>query len=326
MYSFGPKRLVLALMVVALVGMVVVGGLNYESNLLRPEVSSGQQGSVVWAGNESNSGSPIRIRLGMTEAPPLGKSAGLLVEVTSAMDAADVEVHIRLPEGLVMTSGSPDWKGSILRDQKVDLRYTVKSVRVGNWVIEASAKWSFAEGSFYENSDRIYISVSENTASFLTASISDTHTTDLPSGNETQPPPPLPPENMTISFPTEVIGELVIFVSPTIVALGEETTVTILYSAKPAPIDNITLPSMIVRGGTPSFSGPVIVTYGPVRDNQGQWVAKIKPTSLGVIEVIGQDESGNVHVKTQITVVQSLPPPVGQQWQAVEVSVYPQEN
>jgi len=323
MYSYSPKRLVLVLVVVALVGIAAVEGVNYQGSLLHSEEHSGQQGSVIWAGNESNPGSPIRIRLGMTEAPPLGKSAELLAEVTSAMDATDVEVHIRLPEGLVMTSGSPDWRGSVLGDQKVDLRYTVKSVRVGNWMIEAFVKWSFAEGSFYEDSDRIYISVSENSASFST-SVSETHTTDLPPGNETRPPLP-PPGDMTIQFPTEVSGELVIFVSPTMVALGEETTVTILYSVRPPSIGNITLPTMIVRGGTPTFNGPLIVTYGPVW-TEGEWVAKIKPTSLGVIEVVGQDESGNVHVKTQITVVQSLPPPVGQEWQAVEVSEYLQEN
>jgi len=299
------------------IGFAVVQGIsvNFQGQVPHYEsstIQTNQQSSVIWGANESNPGSPIRIRLGISTPPSLDKTAELLAVVTCAMDASDVEVHIILPEGFVMTSGDPDWKGSVLHDQKVELRYTLKSVQVGDWIIEGFVKYSFAQ-SFYTDRDRIYISVSENSAYISTTTFSQKTTTGIPPGNETKPSTSIQPGGDSTLLPTQQSGELVMFVSPTLVAVGDETTITISYGISSMPSGTQTAPGVMVRGGKPSFEGPLIVTYGPTMAEDGEeWVAKIKPTSAGLIKVNGQDESGTLHVYAEIKVVESLPPPLNQ--------------
>jgi hypothetical protein len=312
MYSYSSKRLVLIAAAAVLIGLAAVQGVNFEAGVLyRHGTYTSEQGSAIWGGNESNPGSPVRIKLGISSPPSLGNSAELLAVVSSAMDASDVEAHIRLPNGFAMISGSADWKGNIQRDQSVELRYVIKSVQVGDWVIEGFVKWSFAEGSFYTDSDRIYITVSENSAHVVTTTVSET------SINETQPPPATQVGSIKVGYvnlpqPSQQ-GELLMFASPTLVAVGIETTLTVSYAISPVTSGAGVSPGVIVRGGKPSFEGPATITYGPLlAEDHLEWVVKIRPTSLGVVKVTGQDESGTIHVSAEITVVDSLPPPVGQ--------------
>jgi len=300
---------VLSATLAVLIGFAALQGIIQAEVFYRPEAQTNQQGSVIWGANESNPSSPIRIKLRISSAPPLGKTAELLAVVTSAMDASDVEVQIRLPQGFaVISGGSPDWKGNVPRDHPVELRYVVMSVQVGDWVIDGHVKWSFAEGSFYTDSDRIYISVSESSAYISTTTFSET--TSLPPGNETQPPTSVQTGDSQLMVTS---GALVMFVSPTLVAVGIETTVVVYYGVSSTPDPTATPPSVMIHGGTPSFEGPMVVTYGPALAGNGmEWVAKIKPTSTGSIKVIGQDQSGTVHAYAEIKVVDNLPPPVGQ--------------
>jgi hypothetical protein len=293
-----------------LVGLAVVQGISFEAGVLyRHGTYTSEQGSAIWGGNESNPGSPVRIKLGISSPPSLGNSAELLAVVSSAMDASDVEAHIRLPNGFAMISGSADWKGNIQRDQSVELRYVIKSVQVGDWVIEGFVKWIFAEGSFYTDSDRIYIIVTESSARVVTTTFSETSIPTLIPVSNNSLQPPSAQINDTKLPPAVSGGQLLMFVSPTLVVLGVETTITVSYGVSLAP----GAPGVIVRGGAPSFEGPAAVTYGPVVSEDGaEWIAKIRPTSLGVIKVNGQDESGAVHVSAEISVVNDLPPPADQ--------------
>jgi len=317
-YSYSPKKLVLIAVVAVLIGLAAVQGVSFTAMAPRHETATGQhetatsqggQEQVVWGGNESNPASPVRIRLGISSPPPLGKTAELLAVIMSAMDASGVKVQIRLPEGFEMISGSPDWKGDLARDHTVELRYVIKSVQVGNWIIEGSVRWDFAAGSFYTDSDRIYISVSESSAYVSTTTFSET--TSHPPGNETQPPASTQPGSSGESLPTQESGGLVMFVSPTLLAVGVETTVTVSYGMVSATREEPKIvPGLMTGGGPPSFEGPVVVAYGPVlAENGNEWLAKIKPTSAGVIKVVGQDALGKSRVYAEIVVVDNLPPP-----------------
>jgi len=311
MYSYSPKKLILVVAAVVLIGFVVVQGVNLQADLLRHGAYTTQQSqvSVIWGDNESNPSSPVRIRLGISNPPALGKTGELVVVISSAMDATDVEAHVKLSDGFATTSGTPDWKGNLIAGQKVELRYTIKSVKVGDWVIEGTVKWSFAEGSFYTDTDKILISVS-GTSADVTTTAPHTETIVVPPANETIPGLP---GNTTMTLPLQESGQLVMLVSPTLVAVGIETTITITYGLSSANTGNGAPPAVTVSGGAPSFEGAVIITYGPVlAESGGEWVATIKPTAVGVIRVVGQDNSGTVHVYAEITVVESLPPPVGQ--------------
>jgi len=317
-YSYSPKRLVVIAVVAVLIGLVAVQGVSFTAmaprygtvtSPLRPVTSEGRQEEVVWGGNESNPASPVRIRLGISSPPPLGNTAELIAVITSAMDASEVKAQIRLPKGFEMISGTPDWEGDLTRDSAVELRYMIKSVQIGNWIIEGFVRWDFAPGSFYTDTDRICISVSETSAYVLTEAFSET--ISHPPSNETEPPTTTHPDNSSGSVPTEERGRLMMFVSPTLVAVGVETTVIVSYAISTATEATPgTAPGLMIRGDPPSFEGHVVVTYGPVlAENGNEWLVKIRPTSIGVIKVIGQDAPGESRVYVEITVVDSLPPP-----------------
>jgi hypothetical protein len=309
MYTYSSKIFALLSIVAVLAGFAVISVVTFQAGPYNDVTYTGQQTSMVWGQNVANPSSPVRIRLGITSPPALGKTAELVVIVTSAMDASDVKVHIALPSGFVMTSGTPDWKGNIARDDKVELHYTIQSVQVGDWTIEGSVEWRFAGDSFYKDSDRICISVTADSASISTCGSAEAQLTEFPPANETQPPT-LVSTTVTTLLPPQEIGELVIFVSPDLVSVGVETEVTILYATRsPGEPES---PPTIVLGGPPSFEGPVIVTYGPVARQGMEWVAKIKPTSIGVIIVNGCDQSGQVCTYAEITVAETLPPPADQ--------------
>jgi hypothetical protein len=307
LYTYSSKKLVLMAAVAVLIGLAVVQGVVLQTGMVGHEGYTTGQGLVVWGGNESNPSSPIRIKLGISVPPALGKTAELLAVISSAMDASNVEAHIEIPNGFVVTAGNAvNWKGSVAHDQGVQLRYTIKSVQVGDWIIEGSVKWNFGEGSFYTDTDRICMVVSENSAYVTTKTLSQT--TGLPSGNETNPPTEsqLVPGGISQLPPNT---QIVMFVSPTLVQVGIETTITISYAVASTP-GKVIAPGVMIRGGAPSFEGPVIVTYGPVLDRTGEeWIAKILPISAGLVKVNGQDESGSVHVYAEINVVNTLPPP-----------------
>lgn len=101
------------------------------------------------------------------------------------------------------------------------------------------------------------------------------------------------------------------FVSPTLLAIGVETTVTVSYGMVSATQEEPNIvPGLMTGGGPPSFEGPVVITYGPVlAENGNEWLAKIRPTSMGVIKVVGQDALGKSRVYVEIVVLDSLPPP-----------------
>lgn len=111
---------------------------------------------------------PIEARLSFSEPPILGKP----VEVTATFNlieiyedvARDVTARIILPEGFELVSGGVEWYGDFFPGDSYTLDATVKSVKTGDWKIEARAEFSPGEGSYLVGSTVLYVSVSETGA------------------------------------------------------------------------------------------------------------------------------------------------------------------
>jgi hypothetical protein len=109
--------------------------------------------------------SPMNVNLSLSNAPPLNQTAKLTCAVSSIEDAPNTTAEIVLPEGFELINGDIIWNGNIPRDGEIEFNVTIKSIKNGNWTIEASAKCMISHDSWFENGDRIYIFVSEDKAS-----------------------------------------------------------------------------------------------------------------------------------------------------------------
>jgi hypothetical protein len=122
---------------------------------------------------------PIEVCLAISNAPALNQTAELTCTITSREDAPDTTAQIKLPEGFELISGNLTWKGDLEKNSQKSFKATVKSVKTGNWAIEAIAEAKSKEGEpseSYKAVDHVYV-VLEN----VTASVSKTPPTITPS-------------------------------------------------------------------------------------------------------------------------------------------------
>jgi len=111
--------------------------------------------------NESVYG-PIGVNLSISNAPALNETAELTCTMTSSIDAPNTTAQIILPEGLELVSGDCSWHGDIVANVQESFNVIIKSVKTGNWTIEARARHPISNG-WYVGSDYLYISVSKDT-------------------------------------------------------------------------------------------------------------------------------------------------------------------
>ena len=107
---------------------------------------------------------PIDVKLRLSNAPRLGETAELRCLVTCVYNASDVGVNITLPDGFVLLEGAKSWAGDIPSGGTIELVAIIKAVKVGNWTIEATAGYYLTKDSWYGDVDRIYVSVSKDSA------------------------------------------------------------------------------------------------------------------------------------------------------------------
>jgi hypothetical protein len=112
--------------------------------------------------NESVYG-PIGVNLSISNAPALNETAELTCTLTSSIDTPNTTAQIMLPEGLELVSGNLSWHGDIPPDGEESFSVVIKSVKTGNWTIEARVRHPISDG-WYVDSGYLYISVSEDTA------------------------------------------------------------------------------------------------------------------------------------------------------------------
>lgn len=107
---------------------------------------------------------PIDVELSLPKVPKLGQSSQLVCTVSSAFDAPMTNIQIMLPEGLALVKGDFSWLGDIPANGMIKVKSVIKAIDVGNWTIEATAGYSVTKDSYYGDVDRLYISVSEDSA------------------------------------------------------------------------------------------------------------------------------------------------------------------
>ena len=137
-------------------------------------------------------------------APALNQVTQLeVIAVAASRILNGVQIDIILPEGLVLVNGSLSWAADNLPDGETKVITTqVKSIKTGNWEIEARMQW-FEEGVSVPNREGkypIYISVTEESAEW---GINPPWQGQTPLQLEIHPPTEEPPSDNTIT-PTSV--------------------------------------------------------------------------------------------------------------------------
>ena len=119
---------------------------------------------------------PIEVCLAISNAPALNQTAELTCTITSHEDAPNTTAQIKLPEGFELISGDLTWKGDLEKNSQKSFKATVKSVKTGNWAIEAIAESKLKDAESYKAADHVYVVLGN-----VTASVSKTPPTITPS-------------------------------------------------------------------------------------------------------------------------------------------------
>jgi hypothetical protein len=150
---------------------------------------------------------PIGVELSLSPVPRLNEVGELRCVVTSVFKASDVRVEVKLPDGFALVSGDLTWQGDLTADGKVEVIANIKTVKLGSWVIEGEAGYSFT-GGMYLDRDRLYITVTEASAYMSREPLS---ATTSPSAIKVDPSQasarlPLPPQGIAPQPPEAVQG------------------------------------------------------------------------------------------------------------------------
>ena len=106
---------------------------------------------------------PINANLSIFGVPTLNQTVELALIATPLIDAPNTTIQILLPNGFELVDGNLSWEGDVLKNEIVRLTVSVKAIKKGNFVIEASTisnKPSYSFGKL----NKLYINVSEKTA------------------------------------------------------------------------------------------------------------------------------------------------------------------
>jgi hypothetical protein len=105
---------------------------------------------------------PMNVNLSISGIPSLNMVVKLMFTATPLENAPNTTVQILLPDEFVLVAGDLFWNGDLAKNETILLNASVKAVKVGDYVIKASAisegQWTFGK------SDSLYISVFETTA------------------------------------------------------------------------------------------------------------------------------------------------------------------
>jgi hypothetical protein len=121
----------------------------------------------IWGFSESVTtppASPMKVDLSISNAPALGETAELTCTITSHYDAPNVTAEIILDSGLELVAGDLVWEGDLAVDTPIQFKATIKSIKIGDWGIEAKALYLPYEGACYVGVDYLYISVFQDSA------------------------------------------------------------------------------------------------------------------------------------------------------------------
>ncbi len=115
------------------------------------------------SGDESPPSVPIAVTLSLSPVPLVNEVGELRCLVTCALKASNVTVKVKLPDGLALVSGDLSWEGNLPANGKIELKASIKSLNVGDWTIEADARYSFP-GGIYMDENKLHITITEASA------------------------------------------------------------------------------------------------------------------------------------------------------------------
>lgn len=121
----------------------------------------------IWGYSESATtppANPMKVDLSISNAPALNETAELTCTITSHYDAPNVTTEIILDNGLELVAGDLVWEGDLAADTPIRFKATIKSIKTGDWIIQAKAGYSPDEGAYYMDGSGLYISVGEDSA------------------------------------------------------------------------------------------------------------------------------------------------------------------
>ena len=114
--------------------------------------------------------SPISLEMDISyiTGTRVGAEAGFTVTLLSDGDTDNVSMSLDISSGLVLVSGDRTWTGDLQDRVPVTLGYLVHAIEIGDWGLEASAKWYFTPDSWYGDSDELCILLGENSHEAMT--------------------------------------------------------------------------------------------------------------------------------------------------------------
>ena len=177
-------------------------GIEIPSPTPQPNVTTSPTPTPTSKGTTPTQSVPstgMEVDLSISNAPALNQTAELTCTITSISDAYNTTAQITLPEGLVLVSGNLYWTGDIIVSEEekrkhprpplngsgpeweqlweeytypegtTEFSVIIKSVKVGNWTIAATAGCEvFTQDGVrcgrLGDSDYVYLAVREDTA------------------------------------------------------------------------------------------------------------------------------------------------------------------
>jgi len=210
---------------------------------------------------------PMKVDLSISNAPALGETAELTCTITSHYDALNVTAEIILDSGFELVAGDLVWEGDLAVDTPIQFKATIKSIKIGNWIIQAKAGYSPYEGAYYTDGGGLYISVGEDSAT-VSRGRPESEVPQSEKRLESSETPSIP------SSPIQV--DLSISNAPALNEMAELTcTVTSSYDAP-----NVTA-EIILDYGLELVAGDLVWKGGVIKDTPIQFRVTLKPLKLG---------------------------------------------
>ncbi|VUT27939.1 MAG: hypothetical protein SYNGOMJ08_00496 [Candidatus Syntrophoarchaeum sp. GoM_oil] len=148
------------LIAVALAGVGLQGVSNEEIEPLSPTPNIIQPQENK---NPIKMGVPMYVNLSVSGIPSLNTVVKLTFTATPLADAPNTTVQILLPDEFVLVVGDVFWNGDLAKSKTIQLNASVKAVKVGDYIIKASAI-SDQISYIFGKPDNLYVSVLNTTA------------------------------------------------------------------------------------------------------------------------------------------------------------------
>ena len=82
---------------------------------------------------------PLKVSFEMDGTPQVGQEVTVRLKIQAWLDTPHVQIRCKLPTGVEMISGSPQWEGSLKSGETHEMQFVIKVKNPGFYPISASA-------------------------------------------------------------------------------------------------------------------------------------------------------------------------------------------